>query len=111
MSKKFRDFGSGDLENREPISFKVHDEEFTCIPAVQGKVLLDLISKSGSENPAEQAQIIDQFFGNVLEEESLERFNALLEDKKRIVTTETLAEITGWLIEQYGERPNPQPEV
>jgi hypothetical protein len=31
-------------------------------------------------------------------------------DKETIVTTETLAEITSWLIEQYADRPNQQPE-
>ena len=96
---KFRDFGSQSLEGREAISFKIHDEEFHCIKAVQG-----------SSDPADQARVIDDFFTNVLVEESLVRFNSLLTDKERIVTTETLADITSWLIEQYTDRPNQQPE-
>ncbi len=108
---KFRDFGSGDVDSREPISFKIHDEEFHCVKALQGKVLLDLISKSSSDDPAAQAQVVDEFFSKVLVDESLERFNVLLEDKQRIVTTENLAEITAWLIEQYADRPNQQPEA
>jgi hypothetical protein len=107
---KFRDFGSGNTEDREPVSFKLHGEDFHCVKALQGKVLLDLISRSSSDNPADQAQVVDEFFNKVLEDESLGRFNLLLEDKQRIVTTETLAEITAWLIEQYADRPNQQPE-
>ena len=107
---KFRDFGSQDLENKESVSFMIHGEEFHCVKAIQGRVLLDLVAKSTSEDPAVQASVIDSFFSKVLQDESLERFNLLLEDKEKIVTTETLAEITTWLIEQYGERPNQQPE-
>lgn len=107
---KFRDFGSTNLDELEPISFKIHDEEFHCIRAMQGKVLLDMIAKSSSEDAAEQAAIVTDFFEKVLDDESLARFNALVVDKHRIVTTETLAEITSWLIEQYSDRPNQQPE-
>jgi hypothetical protein len=107
---KFRDFGATNLDELEPISFKIHGEEFHCIKAMQGKVLLDMIAKSSSEDAAEQAGIVTSFFSQVLEDESLERFNALVTDKHRIVTTETLAEITSWLIEQYSDRPNQQPE-
>jgi hypothetical protein len=108
---KFRDFGSTNLDELEPVSFKIHDEEFHCIKAMQGKVLLDMIAKSSSDDAAEQASIVTDFFAQVLEDESLERFNALVTDKHRIVTTETLAEITSWLIEQYADRPNQQPEA
>ena len=108
---KFKDFGSPKIENAEPISFKIFDEEFSCVPALPGKVLLDLVAKSSSENSADQALVITEFFSSVLTAESLIRFNALVVDKDRVVTTETLGEITGWLIEQYADRPNPQPEV
>jgi hypothetical protein len=109
---KFRDFGTVSIdENREPISFKINDEEFHCIRAIPGKILLEMVAKSSSESSADQANMINEFFSQVLLEESLERFNALIVDKERVVTAETLGEITGWLVEQYGERPNPQPEV
>jgi hypothetical protein len=108
---KFRDFGSPSVENADPISFKLFDEEFHCVPAIPGKILLDIVTKSGSGDPVAQASVINDFFSRVLVEESLERFNSLVVDKDRIVTTETLGDITGWLVEQYGERPNQQPEV
>lgn len=108
---KFKDFGSPVIENAEPVSFKIFDEEFHCVPALPGKVLLDLVAKSSSENSADQAIVINEFFSSVLTAESLIRFNSLVVDKERVVTTETLGEITTWLIEQYADRPNQQPEV
>lgn len=111
MSSRFKDFGSGSaVEEKEPIVFKLHDEEFTCIPALQGKVLMDLVSRSQSEDPAESIGVINSFFSSALTDESLERFNALLEDKERIVNMETLGEIIAWLVEEYSGRPNQQPE-
>lgn len=108
---KFKDFGAPSVEGSEPITFKLHDEEFHCVKALPGKVLLDMVARSSSENTADQASMINDFFTHVLVDESYERFNSLIVDKERIVSAETLGEITGWLVEQYGDRPNPQPEV
>ena len=110
---RFKDFGSGtSTGEKEPVSFKLHEEEFTCVPEVQGKVLLDLVAKSNNENdPAAAAQIINTFFETVLHEESYARFDALLNSKDKIVNMETLAEITSWLVEEYAGRPEGQPEV
>ena len=109
--KRFKDFGSGLQEDSSPLSFKLHGEEFTCVPQVQGKLLLDLVAESSSDDPVKSAGIVTKFFDYVLEDESAERFNALLKDKKKIVSVETLAEITGWLVEEYTARPNQQPEA
>lgn len=108
---KFKDFGAPSVEEAEPITFKLHDEEFHCVKALPGKVLLDMVARSSSEDTADQASMINDFFTHVLVDESYERFNSLIVDKERIVSAETLGEITGWLVEQYGDRPNPQPEV
>jgi hypothetical protein len=72
---------------------------------------LDIVAKSSSESAVDQATVINDFFSHVLVEESLVRFDALVVDKEKVVTTETLGEITGWLVEQYTSRPNSQPEV
>lgn len=111
MSNRYKDFGAGKEVPSEPLVFKLHGEEFTAIPTIQGKVLMDLVSKSQSEDSVEAMSVISTFFDNVLVEESLERFNALLSDKKRIVTMETLGEVISWLIEEYSGRPNQQPEA
>lgn len=108
---KFKDFGAPQDANAEPISFKLYDEEFLCAPSVQGRVLLSIVSDSGSEDPAVIAGVTDKFFGYVLTEESLEKFNALTTDKDTVVSVETLGEIVAWLVEQYSDRPNQQPEA
>ena len=111
MTKRFKDFGSGSSESSEPLVFKLYDEEFECYPQVQGKLLLDLVADSSSEDPARQSAIVTKFFEYVLKPESAERFQALVQDPERIVSVDTLAEITGWLVEEYTNRPNPQPEA
>ncbi len=109
---KFKDFGSGpDLSKLEDVSFQLHGETFTCVKAIQGKVLLELVKDSSSEDPVAAANMVDEFFVKVLTEESLTRFNALLADKEKIVTVETLGEITGWIVEQLTSRPESQPGV
>jgi hypothetical protein len=109
---KFKDFGNVSLdENLEPISFKLNDEEFECVKALPGKVLLEMVAKSSSEEASDQASMVSDFFAQALTDESLERFNALISSKDKVVTAETLGDITGWLVEQYADRPNQQPEV
>jgi len=112
MTNRFKDFGSGiGDEAREPLSFKLHGEEFNCIPEVQGKTMLNLISDASSNDPAKSAELINTFFKKVLVEESFERFNALCEHPEKIVTVDTLADITSWLVEEYSGRPEEQPTV
>jgi len=108
---KFKDFGAPAAAEAEPISFSLHEEEFHCVPNVQGRVLLSIAADSSSEDPAAVAGVTEKFFGYVLTDESLERFNKLTSDKEKIVTVETLGEIVAWLVEQYANRPNSQPEV
>jgi hypothetical protein len=109
---KFKDFGNGNApEVGEVVSFKIYDEEFFCVPRIQGRLMLSLVKDSSSDDPIVAAGTIDSFFSQVLTDESLERFNELTTDKEKIVTTETLGEIVGWLLEEYSGRPEAQPEV
>lgn len=108
---RFKDFGSGSAEDAQPISFKLYGEDFDCYPQVQGKLLLNLVSDSSSDDPVKQSAIVTKFFEYVLKPESKVRFDALVEDPERIVSVDTLAEITGWLIEEYTNRPEAQPEA
>lgn len=111
MTNRFKDFGAGKEVTSEPVTFKLHDEEFECYPAMQGKVLLDLVANSNEDDGAAIARTIDKFFAVTLLPESYIRFTALLEDPLRIVSVDTLGEITGWLVEEYAGRPNQEPEV
>jgi hypothetical protein len=109
---KYRDFGSGKSTGEvEPVTFKIHDEEFSCRTELQGKALLDLVAQSSSEDPAQAAKTIGNFFKNVLLEESYKRFDSLLTSSDKIVSVETLAEISGWLVEVYAGRPEEEPKV
>lgn len=103
-SKNF-DEGVDETSDKEPITFTIKGETFTAVPEVQGKVLIDLIKRSQSTDPTESFDMMLDLFNAALEDESLVRFNALLEDKHRIVTVEKLAEITQFLVEEYADRP------
>lgn len=105
MTNRFKDFGAGSDIRSEPLSFKLHGEDFDCHSNLQGKVLLDLAAGSTSDDPAAAGKIMTDFFAAALKPESLERFNALLEDPERIVNVETLGDITAWLVEEYSDRP------
>jgi hypothetical protein len=110
---RFKDFGNGTAEDIEPLSFKIYGEEFYCVKQVQGKILMELVSTAtgaDANDAANSLTVVEKFFATVLLDESYERFDKLLVDKERIVTVETLGEITGWLIEEYTLRPNQQPE-
>lgn len=104
-AKRFKDFGKGSDVETEPLSFKLHDEEFSCVTQIQGSVLLGLAETSQSGDNASSAAVILDFFEKVLLDESYVRFEALINSKDRIVTVETLGEITGWLLEEYTNRP------
>jgi hypothetical protein len=110
MTTRFKDFGEGGSTNKEPLSFKLHGEDFTCKPAVQGKVLLEIASIGSGNDPVAAANAMYGFFSSSMDEENYTRFKALLEDEEKIVTVETLGEIAGWLTEQYAGRPQSGPE-
>jgi hypothetical protein len=110
---RFKDFGAGASNSTpaEKITFKLHDEEFECIPEIPGKTILDLVSKSSGDDPGESAGVVTGFFKTVLTPESNERFDVLAADPVRIVTMETLSNIIEWLVEQYTDRPTERPEA
>ncbi len=110
MTARFKDFGAGGDQNTEPISFKLYGEDFNCVKNLQGNALLSLVAKAGSGNPTDAADTIKDIFSRTLLPESYERFSKLIDDKEKIVTVETLGEITAWLVEQYSGRPTQGPE-
>jgi hypothetical protein len=108
---RFKDFGNGAASGiTESIVFKLHGEEFTCIPEIQGKVLLDLISDSASDDVVKSTAVTLHFFRSVLTAESLERFDVLIESKTSVVSLETLGDISAWLVEEYTNRPSERSE-
>lgn len=110
MTARFRDFGSGENLNQEPISFKLHGEDFHCLKNLQGNTLLNLVAKAGSGNAEDAAFTVKEIFSKALQPESYERFSKLIDDPEKVVTVETLGQITAWLVEQYSGRPTQGPE-
>jgi hypothetical protein len=108
MSKRFKDFGGSEKVNSEPLSFKIYDEVFNCRPSLPGKILLSLVAQSGDDGAA-LATTIEGFFEICLLEDSKDRFKSLLDDPDRVVTVETLGDITAWLVEEYSTRPTKGP--
>jgi hypothetical protein len=64
---RFKDFGAGAETQAEPLSFKLHGEEFTAIPEIQGAFLIELVKDSQSGDTAKSATVILDFFSNQLE--------------------------------------------
>ena len=107
---RHKSFGRPTGVSAEPITFDLHGETFTAIPQIQGTTLMNLMKANDPDIPAASAGLIMDFFPLVLEDESLERFNTLISSKDKIVPAETLAEIVGWLVEEYSGRPEEQRE-
>lgn len=110
MTTRFKDFGTGSLINKEPLSFKLYDEEFECYPALPGKVLLDLAASSSASSSEDMSTTVLTFFAKTLKPESYERFEKLINDPERVVSVETLGDITSWLVGEYSDRPTELPE-
>lgn len=110
MTTRFKDFGKGGEVSTDPVEFALHGETFSCRPNIQGKFLLSLVAGTEEDNPAAAAETVNNFFRHVIVPDDYPRFEALLDDPDRIVSVETLGEITGWLVEQYSSRPTTPPD-
>ncbi len=66
MTPRFKDFGDGGVVISEPLSFKLHGQEFHCKPAIQGKVLLDMVATASSNDQAAATKVVIDFFNAVL---------------------------------------------
>ena len=112
--KRHRSFTKKDQKPAEPITFDIYDEVFEAWPRIQGAVILEfaaqmaeLSSDDDDENTtsgAAAAGLLLEFFNNALKPDDLVRFKTLIHDPEKIVEAEELADIVGWLMEQYTAR-------
>lgn len=106
--KRHKSFTPKNRKSPEPLTFDLYDQTFTAYPELQGMVILDFaaaMAPGGDEDESgNDAGLISAIFDEVLEPESLERFKKLTRDPKTIVPAELLAEIVGWLMEEYTGR-------
>ena len=108
VSTRHKDFGSN--AQKDPVTFSVNGEEFVAHPYIPGKVLIELGKRARSEDPTEAFDVMIELFEVALEEESLGRFEDMLEDVENPLTMDQIADITAFLIEEYSERPEEQRE-
>lgn len=107
---RHKDFGGGtDITEYEPLSFTLMGEDFKCVPAVQGKVILNFVARASGNDGSEAATALDEFFEKTMDPEEFQRFKAHLENPRIIIDMEKLGEIAGWLIEEYSARPTRPP--
>lgn len=103
---RHKDFGSGaSTKGLEPITFTLDEETFTCLPAVQGLVILRFVADADSDDGGRAASAIYEFFKSAMPAEEYKRFEAQITSPDRIYDLEKLTEIAGWLTEQYTARP------
>lgn len=93
------------LEAVDPIEFKLAGETFFAYGEVPGAVLLDFISNSGGDVPAETAKAIMNYLKYSMDAENYKKFQAITHDPNKKIKIETLSEIVGHLIEERGSRP------
>jgi hypothetical protein len=101
---RFKNFGTP-ASSDEPIVFELYEQSFRCRPAIQGRMLIDLVSQADQENMAKAALAILAFMDRVLVEESRVRFKEMTDSDDYIVDMQTLSDVMEWLIEQYAGRP------
>jgi hypothetical protein len=114
-AKRHKSFTPKNRKKSTPLTFELYDETFEAFPDLQGAVILDFAASMSTSNSkidededgvggAEAANLIVTFFEKALLPDSLQRFNKLIRDPDTIVEAELLAEIVGWLMEQYTSR-------
>lgn len=78
-----------------------------CKPTVPGSRFLDFMSRAGSNDDyAGMSRAVKDVFSAAIVEEDNDKFWSFCDDPSNGITIEGLAEIAGWLSEQYaGARP------
>lgn len=94
-----------ELTEIEPIEFDLAGEHFKAYGEVPGAVLLDFVSNSSGESPAETAKAINEYLKHSMDAENYKRFTTLTHDPNKKIKIETLSEIVGHLIEERSSRP------
>jgi hypothetical protein len=90
------------------ITKKPWTESFTCVPAAPAGVLDDLAASvtldSSGRMTWNQVSLL-RFMRGVIRDEDVERLDALVHDKDRVVKIELLGETMLWVAEELAGRP------
>lgn len=108
---RHKDFSGGtNIDEFEPLTFTLNGEKFTCVPAIQGSVILEFVANADGDSGGSAAKALYKFFEDCMEPEEYQRFDALLRNPKVIIDMSLIGEIASWLVEEYTNRPTKQPE-
>ena len=88
----------------DPPTFSVAGHEFKALPEPPGGALADLLWTFQADTATKAAGLI-RFIEGVLSDEAAEQFRLVIHSKDTIVPVQVLAEIAGWLVEEYTDRP------
>lgn len=107
-TKRHRSFTSSneDVTKLEPVTFDLHDEEFTAVAQLQGAILLEFIQKTENGGVATLSSLLT-FIESALGEEEYKKFDKLIHDPNPEKNTDitVIAKIVEFLVEEYTARP------
>lgn len=107
-SKSFRIAAS-----EEVVKFDINGQEFNCVSRLAAGVIMRFGEIMGSDDESTPGGVLitamKDFFRAVIDPAQIDEFFALLDDPDIAIPVDTLAEIAGWLSEQYTSRPTGSP--
>lgn len=91
-------------ENPEPVYLEINDDKIQCVPTLDGlRLLLFTSLLHGNFALGVRAKEITDFLRDVILPEEWDRFEGLV--KKYQIDVEGLADMAGYLADEYSERP------
>ena len=94
------------------VALDVNDVSFPCNSKIPGMVLVDFISEMDEDNPSAMGKSLTGFLKAAIREDAHEAFFEYCRVPENDVDLDALAEMAGWLAEQYsGENPTAQSPV
>lgn len=94
------------LRERDPISFTLAGQTFTCLPVIPVGAALDLEeAPEVDEDEARAARALARFIDSALIDDDRERFAETLRQREDPVDGTALFDIAVWLAGEYAARP------
>lgn len=94
------------LRERDPISFRLGGQTFTCLPVIPVGAVLDLeAAPEIDDDEARAAKELARFIDNTLVEADRERFQQLLRNRAEPIDGTALFQVAVFLAGEYTARP------
>jgi hypothetical protein len=103
---EIRDF----TKRRKAPVFRIDDDTFTAVAAIPAEEMISFAEQITTADPSqmsprEQVALLRKTLENMLEPESLARFQSRMGDRRNPIDMEQLNDVVEWLFEEYGLRP------